>query len=139
MARKKKSVDVQKFGGDEHLGQTHMHGYNHDIESVEAKSQTSLENDVGVGNPIVIRCFEFKMNPEIFKQNPPTKQELFNHHHKGIEMALFRDGLKVVPEINPRMVFNEKSLKYAIFIGAMPMKGFILQERPQTLSEIAHG
>jgi len=139
MARVKKSVDVQKFGGSEEIGNVKMHGYDHDVQSLEAQSKTKLEDDTGHGNAAIIRCFQFGINPEAFKQYQPTKQELFNSHYKGIEVALWRDGMKVIPDVNPRIVVDEKNMNYKIFVGATPMKGHILTQRPQTLSEIAHG
>ena len=140
MARKKKVKDVAKFGGVDQLGSTTMGGHQHELASIEAKSEkTHLEDDRGEGNAAIIRCFEFAINPQVFKEHPPTKQELFNHHHKGIELALWKDGMKVMPEVNPKIVVNQKAMRYQIFVGAQPMKGYILHERPQTLSEIAHG
>ena len=139
MARKLKVLDRPSFGGTEELGNTKMHGYDHDVKSLEVESTTKLEHDEGHGNAAIIRCFTFGMNPEVFHQYQPTKQELFNSHYKGIEVALWKDGMKVIPEVNPRVVFDEKNLRYQIFVGAAPMKGHILRERPQTLKEITHG
>ncbi len=141
MAKKKKPIEVQKFGGVDSLGTTQMDGYGHDVQSIETQSKTHLEDDLGTGNPAIIRCFEFGINPQAFKEHPPTKQDLFNYHHKGIEVALWRDGMKVIPEVNPRVVVNEQKMTYQIFVGAKPMKGHILQEHQQTktLAQIAHG
>lgn len=135
----KKVAEVQKFGGTEELGNVQMHGYNHDVQSLEAQSKTKLEDDQGHGDAAIIRRFTFGINPESFKQYQPTKQELFNSHYKGIEIALWRDGLKVIPEVHPRIVINQEKMNYEIFVGAKPMRGHILRERPQTLTEIAHG
>lgn len=135
----RKSKNVNKFGGTDHLGQTKMDGFDHSVDSVEAQSTTRLEDDIGSGDAAIIRMFEFAMNPEVFKQVPPTKQELFNAHHKGIEMALYRDGLKILDGVNPRLVVNEAKGRYQIFVGAKPRKGYLLQEKPQTLTQIANG
>ena len=54
-------------------------------------------------------------------------------------MALWRDGMKVMPEVSPRIVIDEKAMMYKIFVGAQPNRGHILTERPRTLTEIAHG
>lgn len=139
MARMKKAIDVKKFGGTEELGTTHVNDYSHDVQSIETQSKTHLEDDVGHGNPAIIRCFEFGINPEAFKQHPPTKQDLFNYHHKGIEVALWRDGMKVMPDVNPRVVIDESKMTYSIFIGARPMKGHFLREhqQPKTLAQLA--
>jgi hypothetical protein len=134
-----KAVDVAKFGGTEELGKAVMHGYEHDVASVEVKSQTRLEEDKGEGNATVIRCFTFGMNPEAFATVQPTRQELFNSHLHGIEIALFADGLKIFDGVAPRMTFDVDKKQYSIFVAARPSKGFLLQDNPQTLSEIING
>lgn len=152
MARKlKKATEVSKFGGVDQLGKvkTDLHtnldgsGNTYDASTVEAKSeQTHLEDDRGEGNAVVIRCFTFQMNmehPEIFIEKRPTKQDLFNAHISGIEAALWKDGLKPYLEVKPRITFDSKKLQYSIFIASLPMKGWVLNETPQTLTQIAHG
>ncbi len=109
-----------------------------DISKVETTSETHLEDDKGYGEAAIIRMFEFAANPEAFKQHTPTKQELFNYHHKQIEITLWGDGMKVIPEVTPRVTISKNKKKYRIFVGAKPMKGHILQEQPKTLSQIAH-
>ena len=76
------------------------------------------------------------MNPEAFALHRPTKQELFNHHSKGIETILWKDGLKVMPDVPPRLVVEGS--KYRIFVGAQPMKGMALEEKPKTLKQLIH-
>lgn len=134
----KKTKEVAKFGGVDELGTTKLHGYEHDVASVETQSQTRLEDDVGHGDATVIRCFTFGMNPKTFIEHKPTKQELLNSHLRGIEMALFADGLKVFDEVPPRISFDVEKSQYSIFIAARPRKGYLLHERPQTLTEIAN-
>lgn len=132
-----KSIDVKKFGGIDKGGDVSMDSNNYELQSVEAQSKTKLEDDTGHGNAAIIRCFEFGINPVAFKESPPTKQQLFNSHYKGIEAALWRDGLKVLPDVNPRIILGEKT--YKIFVGAHPMRGHILREQPRTLRELTHG
>lgn len=143
MARVKKIKDVKKFGGVDELGTVKLNGHEHETSHVEAKSEkTHLEDDHGEGNAVVIRCFTFAFNlehPEAILERRPTKQDLFNAHIKGIEMALFKDGLKPYVDVAPRITFDSKKLQYNIFVPAVPMKGWMLNERPQTLTEIAHG
>ena len=147
MARvKKKTKTVNKFGGVDNLGtvKTDLHSplqeQTYDASSVEAKSEkTHLEDDKGEGEATIIRCFTFGMNPEVFVQQRPTKQDLFNYHIRGIEMALFKDGMNLYTDVPPRLTFDVNKLQYCIFVAARPRKGYLLHERPQTLSEIAHG
>ena len=157
MAKKQKVKEVAKFGGvddmgsireegnltpfhSEMSGQDYVHNtVSHDLKSIEVKSDTTLESDQGGGGAAIIRMFEFGINPLAFKEYQPTKQELFNSHYKGIEMALWKDGMKVIPEVHPRIVVLEKEGKYRIFVGAQPMKGHFLKEQPRTLAEQVHG
>ena len=156
MARRIKELSVQKFGGvDDHgslreegiqqfesgmTGEKSLHAnVNYDVKSIETESQTKLEHDEGYGNAVIIRAFEFGVNPEAFKQHKPTKQELFNSHYRGIEVALWKDGMKVMPDVNPRITLAPEGNKYTIFVGAMPAKGHLLREEPKTLSQIVHG
>ncbi len=144
---KKKTLDVQKFEGNTDLGSVKMtepglvedKAYNYDLSNVAVESKTNLEQDEGYGQATVIRCFEFGINPEAFQQHMPTEQELFNYHHKGIEVMLWRDGLAIIPEINPRLAINKAKGTYSIFVTAKPARGHMLNERPQTLKDIAHG
>lgn len=110
-----------------------------EAQQLEVQSKTHLEDDKGEGNAAIVRVFTFGMNVESFKEARPTKQDLFNHHLKGIEVALWRDGMKIMTEVTPRIVFDEKKLTYQIFVGAVPMRGHILREQPKTLKELVHG
>lgn len=145
---KETTKEVAKFGGVDNLGtvKTDLHSpfkeQNYDASAVEAQSQTKLEDDLGEGNAVVIRSFTFQMNlekPELFIERAPSKQEIFNSHIGGIEMALWKDGLKVYDEVAPRMTFDVQKLQYTIFVPAVPRNGYLLQQKPQTLTEIAHG
>jgi hypothetical protein len=109
-----------------------------DASQLETKSETHLEDDAGYGQAAIVRSFVFSANPEAFKQYTPTKQELFNHHYKQIEIMLWQDGMVVMPDVNPKVTINNKKTKYRIFVGAKPMKGHILKDAPKTLSNIAH-
>ena len=105
-------------------------------ESAEANSKVHLEDDTGHGGAAIIRQFKFTANPETFKRNPPSKQELFNHHLKQIEILLWQDGMKIMTDVAPQLVFNKKH--YTIILGAVPMRGQILPHgmTPKLLKEI---
>ena len=134
---KKKALDVAKFGGTDYLGKATLNQHEHEVSNIETQSKTKLEDDAGHGGAAIIRRFSFGMNAESFKKQPPTKQELFNYHVKGIEVMLWRDGMKIMTEVQPRIMLEEKKMQYHIFVGARPQKGFILREAPQTLKEVA--
>lgn len=139
MAKKAKSIEVSQFGGSEKLLDTTIDRDPYEVHSMEAESQTKLEHDEGYGAALVLRCFKFSANPETFQHYAPTKQELFNSHYKGIELALWKDSLSVWPDVDPRIVVDTKKGTYEIWVAAKPMKGAMLHEKPQTLAELAHG
>lgn len=147
LTTKKKAVDVQKFGGIENLGsvKADMHAdlsgatNTYDASSVEAASQTKLEDDQGVGKEVIMRSFTFKVNRKMFEAAPPTKQQLFDGHLHGLEMSLWRDGLIFDKTHEPHILFNKKLTTYTIFLVATPARGQTVVDKARTLSEIAHG
>lgn len=147
MAKRLKSKEVSKFGGVDELGKfvetnavnAPVKDVHYDVKSLEVQSDTKLEDDQGGGGSAIVRMFEFGINPLAFQQYQPTKQELFNSHYKGIEVALWKDGMKVIPDVNPRIILDQKAGKYQIFVGAMPMRGQTLYQEPKTLSQLVHG
>lgn len=147
MARRSKSVDVQKFGGVEHLGEvatdvteSPLDGVTgHTVDSIETSSDTKLESDLGTGRAVVMRSFTFKANAKAFRDHIPTKQELFNMHYKGLDMYLWKDGLTLCQDYEPHLLFNKAKSHYTIFVVATPSHGNVLVDQTQTLSQIAHG
>ena len=105
----------------------------------QAESTTHLEDDVGYGKAAIIRQFTFKTNPQTFKNEPPSKQQLFNAHLKQIEIMLWQDGMKIMTDVEPQLKMGKK--KYTIIVGAVPMRGQMLPSgvQPQLLKDIAHG
>ena len=138
---RKKARDVAKFGGTDKLGNVVLHGYDHEASSIETQSKTNLEQDRGEGGAAIIRCFTFGVNPKAFQEARPTQQDLFNAHVKGVEVMLWRDGMTLMIDVQPRILFDQKSMTYKIFVGARPMKGHLLtrMQVPQTLKQIVHG
>lgn len=139
MAKRVKKLDVQQFSGVEDIGRAKLNGNTHHLNSIAVESDTKIQADQGQGEAAIIRCFSFKANPETFHQRPPSTQDLFNAHHQGIEIALWKDGLKAVVEIAPRVVFDQHTGIYQIFVTARPKKGYELLERPKTLIELTNG
>lgn len=107
-----------------------------DINDASAESDTKLEYDTGHGGAAIIRRFVFAANPMAFKIHVPSKQELFNYHMKQIEIMLWQDGMKLMTDVEPRLSISKNKKNYTIFVGAVPQKGHILTQTPQTLSQI---
>lgn len=135
----RKRFEVNKFGGTEKLGEASVYGHEHEVSNVETQSSTKIEADMGEGNAAIIRCFTFGINPTAFQASKPSKQDLFNAHIKGIEVMLWRDGMKLMTDVEPRLLLDGD--KYQIFVGARPAKGHFLTQTqvPKTLKEIVHG
>lgn len=107
---KKKSTTTGKFTTkelDNEKGMVEWEG-----ETVQAESQTKLEQDRGTGQSVILRFFDFGANVESFKQHKPTAQDLFNSHIKGIESTLWRDGLKPYAEVQPRLMYSVDGINY---------------------------
>ena len=109
-----------------------------DAAKAQTQSDTHLEDDTGHGQAVIIRQFKFSANPQTFKHNPPSKQELFNYHLKQIEILLWQDGMKIMTDVQPQITFNKKMTQYTIIVGAVPMRGQILPHgmTPKLLKEI---
>lgn len=107
-----------------------------DVKQGEVHSDVDFRNDMGYGDARVLRSFDFRANPEAFAKRTPSKQELFNAHSQQIELFLMKDGLKVVPELSPQLKLSKNRQGYRIVVVAEPMKGFRLDQRPDTLMNI---
>lgn len=118
-------------------------GDNYEVKQGEVHSDIKLEADEGDGKTIVVRSFDFKVNPQAFKERTPSKQELFNAHAKQIEVILWKDGMKVMPDVKPQLMLSKNRKFYRIVVGAEPEKGHLINsltlDKQQTLSQAAHG
>ena len=94
--------------------------------------------DSATGEPFVIRMFDFKWNPLIklqqIREAKSRKQELFNAHAKYIRDFLWKDGLKVREDHDPRLIFNKTG--YRIAVLCQPRSGVGVFEKPTTLQRI---
>lgn len=103
-------------------------------EEVTAHSDTKIESDLGIGQAIVIRFFEFAANQDTFKLHKPTAQELFNSHKNGIMAMLWKDGLKPFNEVEPKLMFSKSKKNYRFILTCVPNETLV--EKPQTLSQL---
>ena len=88
------------------------------------------------GSAVVMRFFNYKANPIAFKNNPPSVQQLFEYHRKEIELALWKDGLKPIIEVDPRFMQSKNTKHYRFVIAASPLRGQMVNEAPKTLTEL---
>lgn len=135
------STDV--FGGSvgkEELEAQGIQGWDK-AQELGASSETHLEDDKGEGHAVVMRQFVFGINVPVFVEAKPTKQQLFNSHLKGIELSLWKDGLQLWTEVEPRIHIDSANMRYTIYVGAITSRGnsFSTLHKPKKLTEILHG
>lgn len=96
--------------------------------------------DEASGPVRIVREFKFNLNPDLIKKIKrgevpnPTNQELFNAHHRQLEMEIWKDGLVFDLDHEPRMTRGKKG--YRIILACKPRVGVMVREKPQTLQEI---
>lgn len=101
-------------------------------------SKTKLQDDKGEGDALVLKFFDYQANPETFERHQPTAQQLLGAHLKEMEMVLWEQGLKIDPNIEPRLIFSKDNKGYRFVLGCRLARGRILRESPLTLSELAN-
>lgn len=109
-----------------------------DVNEGEVHADVQLSEDKGVGKAVIVRTFFFKANPEGFRERTPSKQELFNAHANQIRDALTTDGLQIMHDVSPKLMIGKTKTHYKIVVGAEPMAGMLLHERPETLMNLAN-
>lgn len=106
----------------------------HDYYGAKLEAEPTPLVDPGVGKPVVIREFSFKMNPEV--KLPPSKQELFNAHAFQIKTLLWGDGLVPYEGASPRVTIDKRKRSYRIIIVAEPRLNTTVIETPQSLTKM---
>lgn len=107
-------------------------------QTVQVQSDKHLEDDLGTGDPVVLRTYGFGVNLEMFARRTPTFQEVFDSHKRGIAAMLWTDGLTPMEEVEPRIFFNKDRTQYFITVAAKPQVGQAVLDTTRTLSQIAH-
>lgn len=101
-------------------------------------SKTSLQMDKGEGEKLILKFFHFNVNPETFEKQQPTAQFLLNTHLHQIEEQLWVAGLKIDPNVEPRVMFSKDNKMYHIVVGSRLARGKILSQEALTLPELAN-
>ena len=69
--------------------------------------------DSSTGKALIIRVFDFKFNPTTkaidIQRAKNNKQEFFNMHAKYIKNFLWKDGLKVKEDHDPKLISHKRS------------------------------
>lgn len=109
----------------------------YEVTQGEVHSSTNLEDDKGTGRAVVLKFFEFAANPESFKAQIPTGQELFNVHKPQIEWFLRNEDLEIDESFPPRINISKDKKSYRIVVAGLPWG--MSRTHIKTLSEIANG
>lgn len=106
-------------------------------QDLAIKADTPLI-DSATGKKVIIRKFEFEWDKKIKTQDKMNaqynKQEFFNSHAKYIRDFLWKDGLSVLENQDPKMIFNEKG--YIIAVACEARFGVSIFDKATTLQDI---
>ena len=106
-------------------------------QDLAVKADTPLI-DSGTGKKLIVRLFDFnwdkKMNRDDIERVHNDKQGFFNSHAKYIKDFLWKDGLSVREDHDPKMIFNKKGYRIAVLCEAR--FGVSIFEKPTTLQDI---
>lgn len=106
-------------------------------QDLAVKADTALV-DSATGKKIIVRLFDFAWNKDIkkedLKQIKMNKQVLFNAHAQYIKSFLWKDGLNVREDHDPKLIFTKKGYRIAVLCEAR--MGLNIFEKGMTLQEI---
>lgn len=90
--------------------------------------------DPGTGKEVIIRKFEFGLNP-LYKGNKPNKQDIFNMHWRQLRNILWGDGLVPMESVPPRVEFRDNNV-YWIFLTCEARLNTVIADKVQTLQDL---
>ena len=127
--------EIKEHKGEQHKG-TSLEG--DWIEQDLATKAGQPLVDSGTGKALIIRVFAFKFDPktkgEDIQRSKSNKQEFFNMHATYIKNFLWKDGLRIREDHDPKMMFSEDGYKIAILCEARV--GVSVDKKPTTLQQI---
>lgn len=103
-------------------------------QEIEVKSDPII--DPGTGKTVVLRVFEYSIDPSMPVKVRPTNQDLFNSHAMQIKHFLWKDGLRPFDEgqgLEPKVQFSKRERKYRIIVPCEARFGQSFHERAQLL------
>ena len=94
------------------------------------QTETNLLHDKGTGDKIVLRNFEFKVNPEL--KTLPTKEQILTPEYvKHLSVLLWADSLRLLT--TPEVRIDKEYIR--VFAACVPRTGATLSEEPKYLQE----
>ena len=86
--------------------------------------------DLGKGKPIILRQFDFAIQPGV---SLPSKDEISESYRKFIDGFLWKDGLRRIRNLH--VVIDKKHFK--IFATCQAKTGAVLLDKPLTIQDYA--
>ena len=106
-------------------------------QDLATKADTPLI-DSATGKKVIIRTFDFEWKKGMKIQDKMNaqynKQEFFNSHAKYVRDFLWKDGLSILENQDPKMMFNKKG--YRIAVACEARFGVSIFDKPTTLQDI---
>ncbi len=94
--------------------------------------------DSGKGKATLVRVFDFKFDPRVKREDRQLmrsrKQELFNTHSNFIRNFLWKDGLSIREDHDPKLMFGKDGYRIAVLCEAR--LGVMVDKKPTTLQNI---
>ena len=94
--------------------------------------------DSGTGKKVIIRMFDFnwdkKAKPEDIESIKNDKQGFFNSHAKYIKDFLWKDGLSILENQDPKLEFKKNG--YRIAVACEARFGVSIFEKPAMLQDL---
>lgn len=105
----------------------------------ELQTESTPLVDPGSGRKLILRMFEFTINPQKVKEIKAKKikldkQQLFNMHWPQIKTMIWGDGLVANRDVDPRVIIGRKN--YRIFVLCEPKFGTMVADKTKTLQEL---
>lgn len=127
---------IKEFKGQEYKGKDYK-GYEWTEQELATKAGIPLV-DSATGKKIIIRLFDYEWPKGIKKEEiqkyKNDKQVFFNGHAKYIRDFLWKDGLSIREDHDPKMIFNKKGYRIAVLCEAR--FGVSIFDRPTDLQTI---
>ena len=104
-------------------------------QDLAVKADTPLV-DSATGKKLIVRLFDFEWNKSMKKKEIELidKQQLFNTHASYVKSFLWKDGLSVREDHDPKLIFTKTGYRIAILCEAR--LGLNIFEEGQTLQDI---
>ena|SRR3990167_6538082 len=106
-------------------------------QDLAVKADTPLI-DSGAGKKLIVRMFDFQWNKGIKKEDielaKTNKQQIFNAHASYVKSFLWKDGLVIREDHDPKLIFTEQGYRIAILCEAR--LGLNIFEKGSTLQDL---